>query len=349
MSDPGSPIWLAEDDTGDRFLLYSGKDGIEVDLRFDAEQPWFTESQLASIFGVDKNTVNHHIQQFVGTGELREATTRKFRVVRIEGDREVNREITHYGLDVAFYVGYRINSDEGIFFRKWATAILIGYATKGFVIDSERLKSTGGPVDYFGELLDKIRDIRSSERRMWTRTLELASFCSDYNPSNSAQHETFFAMIQNAMHWAVTQHTAAELIFHRVDNAKPHAGVTHFKGHEPTLAEAKVAKNYLFEPEITALNHITNLVLEFFESQVEQRRPTTLGQFIQRMRDLIRLDGRPLIAEQNRGRTSMDAAQRKATAEMYIFKSRLKIQKEKSGEEELRRILRQKKRPTPPS
>jgi hypothetical protein len=343
MSDKDLPIRLLEDDTGDRFLLYSGKDGIEVDLRFEAEQPWFTESQLASIFGVDKNTVNGHIQQFVSNGEIREATTRKFRVVRQEGGREVRREITHYGLDVAFYVGYRVNSDQGVFFRRWATGILITYATKGFVIDSDKLKNPDGKPDYFDELLAKIRDIRSSEKRMWTRTLELASVCSDYDSGNPSQHEEFFAGIQNAMHWAVTQHTAAEIVHTRVDHTKPYAGLTHFKGREPTLEEAKVAKNYLAEAEITALNHITSLTLEFFESQAEQRKSVTLRQFLTKMRDLISLDGRPLIAASSRGRVSAKDAHLKATAELYAYKSRRRLDNEQTGDKELRQILKSAK------
>src|SRR6185437_8845061 len=137
------------------------------------------------------------------------------------GGREVSREVTHYSLDVAFYVGYRVNSDAGILFRQWATGILVSYATKGFVLDSERLKNPDGKPDYFEELLDKIRDIRSSEKRMWTRILELASFCNDYQEGNHSQHESFFSAIQNTMHWAVTQRTAAEIIYSRVDGSKP--------------------------------------------------------------------------------------------------------------------------------
>lgn len=340
MSDKANPVTLAEDDTGDRFLLYAGKSGIEVDLRFEAEQPWFTESQLASIFGVDKDVVNYHIQQFLDTGELRTATTRKFRVVRIEGGREVNREVTHYGLDVAFYVGYRVNSDAGIFFRQWATGILIAYATKGFVLDSERLKNPDGRPDYFEELLEKIRDIRSSEKRMWTRILELASFCNDYDAADQTQHLRFFAAVQNTMHWAVATHTAAEIIYSRADGSQPYSGLTSFKGLEPTLAEAKVAKNYLFEPEISALNHITSLTLEFFESQAEQRRPTALREFLHKMRELVRLDGRPLIRESDRGRISMEDAHTKATAEMYRYKARRKKELEDAGEREFSRIVR---------
>jgi hypothetical protein len=194
MSDKTNPVTLVEDQTGDKFLLYTGNNGIEVDLRFEAEQPWFTETQLAEIFGVGGRIVNYHIHQFLISGELRAATTQKIRVVRVEGGREVNRGVTHYSLDVAFYVGYRVNSDAGILFRQWATGILVTYATKGFVIDSERLKNPDGKPDYFDELLAKIRDIRSSEKRMWTRIWNSLRFATITGHQTTPNTKRFFPL-----------------------------------------------------------------------------------------------------------------------------------------------------------
>jgi hypothetical protein len=173
---------------------------------------------------------------------------------------------------------------------------------------------------------------------MWTRVLELASFCSDYGVMTDKDREDFFATIQNAMHWAVTQRTAAEVIYERVDANQPNAGVVTFKGDLPTVAEAHVAKNLYHPGEIEALNLVTSLTLEFFESQAEQRRPTTIAQFLEKMRELLKVDGRPLIRADNRGRVSMVAAKEKASAEVKAFKERVRLEREIAGERALRQI-----------
>lgn len=342
------PVRVLEDaDTGHRFVVYTTKDGVQFDLRFDGQEPWFTQLQMAEMYGVSVPTVNEHIAKFQADGELDEATIRKFRIVRQEGTRTVNREIEHYGLDVAFYVGYRVNSSEGKLFRRWSTTMLVQLATKGFVIDVRRLENPDGRPDHFDELLEKIRHIRSSEKRMWTRVLELASFCSDYHLMSEQDKEHFFATIQNALHWATTQQTAAEVIYQRADRNATNAGLTLFAGELPTVAEGKVAKNYYGEAEITALNLITSLALEFFESQAEQRRPTTLDQFLVKMRELLKLDGRPLIRENNLGSVKMSDAQKKAATEIKAYKERIKLEREAAGERELARLGEEikKKRP----
>ena len=330
------PLTIVEDaDTGHRFVVYAGKEGLRFELRFDGDEPWFTQLQLAEIFGVDVRTINEHIQKFRDDAELDEATIRKFRIVRQEGNRKVNREIEHYGLDVAFYVGYRVNSREGQLFRRWATNVLVQVATKGFVLDVRRLESPQGGPDYFNELLEKFRHIRSSEQRMWTRILELASFCSDYGVMNDLDKRNFFATIQNAMHWATIQMTAAEVIHARVDRNAPNAGLTAFDGELPNVPEAYVAKNYYAEQEIAALNLVTSLTLEFFESQAEQRRPTTIGRFLEKMSELLKLDGRPLIGKSHRGSVSMTDAKSKASKEIAAFKERIRVERETTGEQKL--------------
>lgn len=326
----GSPLRVIEDaDTGARFLVYVTKDGAQFDIRYESVEPWFTQLQLAQIYGVTVPTINSHIKQFLADGELDASVIRDFQITAADGK---SYTVKHYGLDVAFYVGYRVNSREGMLFRRWATNALVSLATKAFVIDTRRLENPDGQPDYFDELLAKIRHIRSSEKRMWTRVLELASFCSDYKLMTDADREHFFSAVQNAMHWAVTQETAAEVISQRVNAAKAHAGVIHFKGDEPSPTEAKIAKNYYAEAEINALNILTSATLEFFESQAEQKRPTTIAQFLEKMRDFIKLDGRPLIPRGHLGGISMKAAKEKAAAEIAVYKERLRLEKETAGE-----------------
>lgn len=351
--DRQQPLQVVEDqDTGHRFVIYAAKDGMRLELRFDGDEPWFTQAQLAEIFGVTVPTVNEHIAKLRADGELDEATIRKFRIVRQEGSRSVNREIEHYGLDVAFYVGYRVNSREGRLFRRWATDMLVQLARRGFVVDVRRLEAPQGRPDYFQELLDKVRHIRASEQRMWTRILELASFCSDYAVANAEDRRNFFATIQNAMHWATTQQTAAEVIASRVDRSAPNAGLTSFDGDLPTVAEAQVAMNFYSEQEIAALNLVTNLTLDFFESQAEQCRPTTLDAFLDKMRELLKLDGRPLIGRDHRGSVGMTAASQKAADEVAAFKERVRLERETAGERDLFAItgrVRRSRRANPES
>jgi len=332
----GLPLKVIEEaDTGHRFVIYTSKNGIEYDIRFEGNEPWFTQLQLAEMFGVTVPTVNGHIKKFMADGELSDSVIRDFDITARDGKPYI---VKHYGLDVAFYVGYRVNSGEGVLFRRWATKVLVSFATKAFVIDVRRLENPDGKPDYFEELLEKIRHIRASEKRMYTRVRELASLCSDYGIVTKDQKNAFFATVQNALHWAATQHTAPEVIHTRVNRRSEHAGLTTFAGDLPTVAEAKVAKNYYSEPEIKALNHITSLALEFFESQAEQRRPTTLTQFTGKMWELLKLDGRPLMDPRNRGSVSRDAAERKAAEEVKAYRESTRLQREAEGERALIQI-----------
>lgn len=337
----GLPLRVIEDaDTGARFLVYTSKGGLSFDIRYDGDEPWFTQLQLAQIFGVTVPTANVHIKRFLADGEIDQSAIREFQITASDGK---SYQVKHYALDAAFYVGYRVNSREGMLFRRWATTALVQLATKAFVVDMRRLENPGDARDHFDELLDKVRHIRSSERRMWTRVLELASFCSDYSVLTRQDRADFFATIQNAMHWATTHQTAAEVIFTRADRAQENAGLVHFAGELPTVDEGKVAKNYYAEGEISALNLVTSLVLEFFESQAQQRRPTTLAQFLDKMRDLLKLDGRQVMAESERGRVSMDDAQRKAADEVRAYRERMRLEREAQGERELEAIVQKAK------
>jgi hypothetical protein len=263
----GMPLRVVEEaDTGHRFLVYTSKTGMEFDIRFEGDEPWFTQLQLAEMYGVKVPTINVHIKRFMADGEIDASVIRDFQITAKDGK---TYQVKHYGLDVAFYVGYRVNSREGMLFRRWATKALVQLATKAFVVDVRRLENPDGKPEFFNELLEKIRHIRASEKRMWTRVLELASFCSDYGVMTKKDKEDFFATIQSAMHWATTQQTAAEVIDSRVDRNAPNAAFVHISGEMPTTDEGKVAKNYYVEAEIAALNLVTSLALEFFESQAD--------------------------------------------------------------------------------
>ncbi len=346
------PVNLVEDaDTGDRFLVYSNDSGVQVELRVLGDSFWATQSQMAEMFGVNVPAISKHLKNIFEEGELEvNATVSKMERVAIESGRRVTRQIEFYNLNAVISVGYRVGSKQGTMFRVWATDKLMQYLTKGFVIDDERLKNPDGRPDYFEELLERIRDIRASEKRMWTRVLELAPLCSDYDPIDQYQPAEFFAEIQNTMHWAVLGMTAPEVVRGRVDAGKEHAGLTSFKGKMPTVQEAQIAKNLLHEPEIKALNHITSLVLEFFESQAEQRRLTTLPEFLAKMRELVKLDGRPVKKAGYAGKVSRPIADKWASAQLRDYKARKRLEAEESGAAALTQIAasvreRTKKRP----
>lgn len=338
------PLTLTEDaETGDRFVLFTNANGVVFDLRFEGEEPWATQDQIADLFGVTRSMATRHIGGLFKDGELEESSTCSF--FEHVGQSGQKYRTKTYSLDVILGVGYRVHAtNQAVMFRRWANQILRQYLMHGFVVDVPRLEDPDGRPDHFAELLAKVRHIRGSEKRMWTRVLELASFCSDYGMMTDEDRQDFFATIQNAMHWAATQRTAAEVIHNSVDARKPNAGLVTFKGEMPTVAEAHVAKNYYGEAEIETLNLVTSLTLEFFESQAEQRRPTTIEQFLGKMRDLLKLDGRPLIRENNRGSVSMLNAQKKASAEIKAYKERIRIEREIAGEKELRQLGERVKR-----
>jgi hypothetical protein len=292
---------------------------------------------MAEMFDVSVGSISRHLKRIFTEGELIEDSVVALNAITASDGKTYETKV--YDLNAIISVGYRIESKHGTIFRIWATDKLFQYLTKGFVMDDERLKEPDGRPDFFDELLDRIRDIRSSEKRMWTRVLELASFCTDYHSMTDNDREHFFATIQNTMHWAVHQQTAADLVYSNVDASKLHAGVVSFKGEEPTSKEAGVAKNNLGEEHINALNILTSATLEFFQSQAEQRKPTTLAQFLEKMRDFIKLDGRPLIPKGYLGRHTMTSAKEKAAQEIAVYKARLRLEKEAQGEQEVGDLL----------
>lgn len=303
-------------------ILYQAEDGqTRVQCRFENQTIWLTQALIADLFQVSVPTVNEHLKGVYDDRELDpEPTIRKFRIVRIEGKREVTREIEHYSLPAIIAVGYRVRSHRGIQFRQWATARLSEYMVKGFTIDDERLKNPPGKgqTDYFDELLNRIRDIRSSERRFYQKVLDIYATSVDYTP-NTALSTQFFATVQNKMHWAVHGHTAAEVIHKRADASQPQMGLTTTReGGIVWIEDVSVAKNYLDAEELHALNLIVNAYLEFAELQALNRKPMTMANWIAKLDDFLKLSGRELLS--HAGKVSADDAKAKAEFEYERYR-----------------------------
>ncbi len=286
-----------EGDDAPPILFYDTERGVKLELRFAEGEPWFTYGQMASMFGVAENTAIEHVRKFLTDGEINEAaTTRKFRVVRREGGREVRREIDHFGLDVAFYVGYRVNSKQGALFRMWATDILVRFAKYGYAIDVERLKAPEDP-GILDQLKETIRDIRASTQNVYREVRRIVSLCQDYN-GNSDIARAFYARMENKLLYVSTGKTAPEIIVERADANKPSMGLTDYTGKRgPTQADAKIANNYLAEGEARVKNRVTVMLLDYFEDQVDQGRLVLMQEAEQKLDEYIKFNGWPLLIE----------------------------------------------------
>jgi hypothetical protein len=298
-------------------ILYQTEDGgTRIQCRFKDETVWLTQALMAELFQKDIRTINEHMVNIFEEGELsRDATIRKFRIVRLEGKREVAREIEHYSLPVILAVGYRVRSHRGTQFRQWATARLTEYLVKGFTMDDERLKNPPGKgqTDYFDELLERIRDIRSSERRFYQKVLDIYATSVDYMPDTEMSQQ-FFATVQNKMHWAAHGHTAAEVIHARADAAKPLMGLmTTRPGKIIRREDVSIAKNYLNETELQTLNRIVNLYIEFAELQALNHKPMTMRNWIEKLDEFLKISGRELL--DHAGKISAETAKLKAEME----------------------------------
>ena len=306
--------------TGGNLIFYQTEDGqTRLQVRLKDETVWLTQKQMAELFQKDVRTINEHIQYFFEEGELqREATIRKFRVVQPEGARSVERELDFYNLDVIISVGYRVKSHRGTQFRIWATQRLREYIIKGFTLDDERLKQSGGG-GYFDELLARIRDIRSSEKVFWRKVLEIYATSMDYNPRAEASQQ-FFATLQNKMHWGAHGQTAAEVIRFRADAAKPNMGLTTWTGSRPRKADVAIAKNYLKLEEIQALNLIVSMYLDFAELQARSRKPMYMRDWIAKLDDFLHISEREIL--RHAGRVSHEAALSHAEDEFEKWRQR---------------------------
>jgi len=293
-----------EDAAGPRseLILFRAEDAqTRIQVRLEGDSVWLTQRQISDLFDVSVPTVNEHLAKVYEEGEVEpERTIRKFRIVQIEGEREVRRLVDHYHLDAILAVGYRVRSVRGTQFRQWASARLGDYIVKGHALDVERFKRD--PDDgYFEELLEKIRDIRSSEKMFWRKVLDIYATSIDYTPSADLSKQ-FFATVQNKMHWAAHGHTAAELIKQRADGSKPHAGMTNWAGATPRKSDAQVAKSYLSADELEALNGIVTAYLEFARVQAMNRKAMTMADWIAKLDDFLRLSERDVLTHAGRVR-----------------------------------------------
>ena len=312
-----------QDQPQSSMILYQTEDGrTRIQCRFENETVWLTQAVMADLFQKDIRTINEHVVNIFEEGELsREATIRKFRIVRLEGSREVAREIEHYSLPVILAVGYRVRSHRGTQFRQWATARLTEYLVKGFTMDDERLKNPPGKgqTDYFDDLLERIRDIRSSERRFYQKVLDIYATSVDYAP-NTEMSQKFFATVQNKMHWATHGHTAAEVIHERADATKPLMGLlTTRPGKIIRREDVSIAKNYLNETELQTLNRIVNLYIEFAELQALNRKPMTMRAWIEKLDEFLKISGRELL--DHAGKISAETAKLKAEMEYDRYRA----------------------------
>ena len=299
---------------------------IKVDVRFYDESVWLTIDQMADLFERDKSTISRHIKNVYSDKELLpEATVAKFATVQIEGDREVERNLDYYNLDVIISVGYRVKSLRGTQFRQWATKRLNEYIRKGFTMDDERLKNLGGG-GYWKELLERIRDIRASEKVFYRQVLDIYATSIDYDPKAEISVE-FFKKVQNKIHYAVHGQTAAEAIYNRADSEKEFMGLTSFKGNRPHLGDAVVAKNYLDEKELRSLGQIVSGYLDFAERQAEREEVMTMKDWAEHLDRILTMSGEQLLI--GAGSISHTQAVNKATEEYKKYQSRTLSEVEK--------------------
>jgi hypothetical protein len=316
-------------------IIYQSDDGrIRLETRLQNETLWVTQSQMAELFQTTVANINIHIKNILDEGELTEAATIKdFLIVRLEGQREVQRNIAHYNLDMVISVGYRVKSVIATRFRIWATQQLKDYIIKGFVIDDERLKNppvAGSAVpDYFAEMLERLRDIRASERRMYLRVREIFAMAADYEPT-LAETTKFFSVIQNKLHFAATGMTAAELIASRADHSLPNMGLTSWQRDEVRKTDVVIAKNYLAENEVTELNRIVTMWLDFAEDQATRRKQVFMQDWANKLDDFLKFNDRVVL--NNAGNVSKKQADAKAGAEFEKFAETRRALKEKQAE-----------------
>ncbi|EPI4776935.1 TPA: virulence RhuM family protein [Vibrio vulnificus] len=316
------------------FVLFTSGDGkTRVECRFESDTLWLSQAAMADLYQVSSQAITQHIKAVYSEGELeKNSTCKDYLQVQLEGGREVKRSIRHYSLPVILAVGYRVRSTRGTQFRQWATRLLQEYLIKGFVMDDERLKNP--PVghsavpDYFDEMLERIRDIRASERRVYLRVKEIFTMAADYEPSNQETNR-FFQTIQNKLHYACTHMTAAELIASRVDASKPDMGLTSYKGDEVRKTDVTIAKNYLREDEIKELNRIVNMWLDFAEDQALRRKQVFLQDWADKLDQFLSFNDRDVLS--GAGKISKKDADDKAKLEFDRFAQQRRRLKESEG------------------
>jgi hypothetical protein len=323
-------------------ILYQTAQGlIRIEVHYEDETFWLSQRRIAELFGVDVRTVNEHLQNIYASEELKpEPTIRKFRIVQKEGTRDVTRDIDFYNLDAIISVGYRVNSVQATRFRIWATQTLREFITKGFVLDDERLKlNKRFGRDYFDELLERIREIRASERRFYLKITDIYEQCSiDYDPSAEIT-KTFFKTVQNKLHWAITGKTAAEIVAERSDASKPSMGLTNWKNAPAgkiLKSDVAIAKNYLIETEIKELERIVTMYLDYAENQAARQIAMKMANWAERLDAFLRFNEYDVLKDA--GRVSHEVAKNLAEGEYQKFRVRQDREFENDFEKEVRRI-----------
>lgn len=323
-----------------QIIIYQAEDGqAKINVHFEGETAWLTQKLMAELFEVAIPTVNEHLKNIFGTAELSEnAVIRNFRITAEDGKVY---DTKHYNLDVIIALGYRVNSKRATQFRVWATARLRDYIIKGFALDDERMKQGGEKARYFEELLQRVRDIRSSERNFYQKVTDIYATSIDYRKDDELTKK-FFATVQNKMHFAVHGHTAAEIVALRADSAKPMMGLSNFKGKYITAEDVKIAKNYLSEKELKQLNLIVSLYLDFAELQATNERAMKMAEWIGKLDDFLKLSEKKLLF--NAGKISASSASEKAESEFAKYKKEQDKKHISDFDRKVKKILKAKKK-----
>ncbi|CAI0911164.1 virulence RhuM family protein [Serratia ficaria] len=335
---------LTQSPAGEFVMFASGDGKVRVECRFEQETLWLPQATIANLYQVTPQAITQHIKAIYEEAELEQnATCKSYLQVQQEGARQVSRNILHYSLPVILAVGYRVRSVRGTQFRQWATQTLQEYLIKGFVMDDERLKNppvgSSAVPDYFDEILERIRDIRASERRVYLRVREIFALAADYQPSLK-ETTLFFQTIQNKLHFACTGHTAAELIHQRADANQPHMGLSSYKGEQLRKSDVTVAKNYLNQDEVSELNRVVNMWLDFAEDQARRRQQVFLRDWQDKLDQFLQFNDRDVL--QGAGTVSKKAADEKAQAEYVQYAEQQRRLKEAAGEKDIAGLLRWK-------
>jgi hypothetical protein len=324
---------------GSEILLYQTEDGsTRLEVRFENETLWLSQALMAELFQTSPQNITQHLKALYQEGEIGEAATcKEFLQVRQEGKRSIRRNVRHYNLEAVLAVGYRVRSERGTQFRQWATARLQEYLVKGFTMDDERLKNPPGPdvPDYFDELLERIRDIRASEKRMYLRVREIFALAADYQPSE-ADTVRFFQIIQNKLHFATTGKTAPELIHERADHTQPNMGLTTWKGGVVRKVDVTVAKNYLNSEEIDGLNRIVVMFLDYAEDQAKRRKQVFMKDWQEKLDGFLAFNERQVLPDA--GKRSREQADAHALGEYALFEQRRRALAEAEGESAIREL-----------
>ena len=322
-------------------ILYTNDNGdVNIQVHYEDGTFWLTQKRMAELFNVNVSTINEHLKSIFSTGELsEEGTIRKFRIVQNEGTRQVTREVTFYPLDAIIAVGYRVNSEQATRFRKWATKVLNSFITKGYVLDKKRLKQ-GEQFghDYFKDLLEDIREIRASERRFYQKITDIYVLSIDYD-KQAPETKRFFASVQNKLHWAISEQTAAEIIYGKANANQPHMGLTTWR-HAPDgkvmKSDVTIAKNYLDQKHMTAINRLVSAYLDLAEDRAEQEIPMTMHDWSTLLDGFLTIAGRPLL--EGPGSVSALEAKLKAEQEYEVFRHKQDAEYISDFDREIKRL-----------